>query len=225
MDSSACVASVVRKEKKKQGKDEVDRIKQAEKKKRRLEKALATSAAIRSELEKKKQKKIEEQKRLDEEGAAIAEAVALHVLLGEDTDESNQILLNKKQGLNVGLERRNVGLFMGGWRKALPQQSCARYSVEGLGWFSNSNVSEYKWNNWHMGHFGSPQITERDVSFAGARLLGVGNGPGMLMNVCMERRGLCHDERGWGKEISVAAQAVSSLRIAEEVHAVNLSGK
>ena len=35
--------------------DELDRLKQAEKKKRRLEKALATSAAIISELEKKKQ--------------------------------------------------------------------------------------------------------------------------------------------------------------------------
>ena len=49
----AKVASAVRKGKKKQVKDELDRIKQAEKKKRRLEKALATSAAIRSELEKK----------------------------------------------------------------------------------------------------------------------------------------------------------------------------
>lgn len=77
----------VKKGKKKQVKDELDRIKQAEKKKRRLEKALATSAAIISELEKKKQKKKEEQERLDEEGAAIAEAVALQVLIGEDPDE------------------------------------------------------------------------------------------------------------------------------------------
>lgn len=80
--------SGVRKMKKKQVKDELDRIKQAEKKKRRLEKALATSAAIISELEKKKQKKKEEQQRLDEEGAAIAEAVALQVLIGEDSDDS-----------------------------------------------------------------------------------------------------------------------------------------
>lgn len=77
----------VRKMKKKQVKDELDRIKQAEKKKRRLEKALATSAAIISELEKKKQKKKEEQQRLDEEGAAIAEAVALQVLTDEDSDD------------------------------------------------------------------------------------------------------------------------------------------
>ncbi|KAL0341027.1 UNVERIFIED_CONTAM: hypothetical protein Sradi_4619500 [Sesamum radiatum] len=81
----AKITAGVRKAKKKPVKDELDRIKQAEKKKRRLEKALATSAAIRSELEKKKLKKKEEQERLDEEGAAIAEAVALHVLLGEDS--------------------------------------------------------------------------------------------------------------------------------------------
>ncbi|KAK9075351.1 hypothetical protein SSX86_003674 [Deinandra increscens subsp. villosa] len=80
--------SGVRKMKKKQVKDESDRIKQAEKKKRRLEKALATSAAIISELEKKKQMKKEEQQRLDEEGAAIAEAVALQVLIDEDSDDA-----------------------------------------------------------------------------------------------------------------------------------------
>ena len=59
MDKMECnkVQPVMRKVKKKQVKDELDRQKQAEKKKRRLEKALATSAAIISELEKKKQKK------------------------------------------------------------------------------------------------------------------------------------------------------------------------
>ncbi|KAM0039040.1 hypothetical protein Hdeb2414_s0012g00377471 [Helianthus debilis subsp. tardiflorus] len=80
--------SGVKKVKKKQVKDELDRIKQAEKKKRRLEKALATSAAIISELEKKKQREKEEQRRLDEEGAAIAEAVALQVLIGEDSNDA-----------------------------------------------------------------------------------------------------------------------------------------
>ncbi|XP_076896910.1 uncharacterized protein LOC143550056 [Bidens hawaiensis] len=80
--------SSVRKVKKKQVKDELDRIKQAEKKKRRLEKALAASAAIISELEKKNQKKKEEQQRLDDECAAIAEAVALQVLIGEESDKS-----------------------------------------------------------------------------------------------------------------------------------------
>ncbi|KAF3782197.1 hypothetical protein EJ110_NYTH34896 [Nymphaea thermarum] len=79
---------LMRKQRKKQVKDELDRLKLAEKKKRRLEKALAASAAIRSELEKKKQKKKEEQQRLDEEGAAIAEAVALHVLMEEKSEDS-----------------------------------------------------------------------------------------------------------------------------------------
>ncbi|TVU17885.1 hypothetical protein EJB05_33945, partial [Eragrostis curvula] len=93
-------SKVVKKGKKKQAKDELDRQKQAEKKRRRLEKALANSAAIISELEKKKQKKKEEQQRLDEEGAAIAEAVALHVLRGEDSDEPCHLMLNKHRKCN-----------------------------------------------------------------------------------------------------------------------------
>lgn len=73
-----------RKEKKKQAKEERDRLKQVEKKKRRLEKALATATAIRIELEKKKQRRKEEEQRLDAEGAALAEAVALQVLVEEE---------------------------------------------------------------------------------------------------------------------------------------------
>lgn len=73
-----------RKEKKKQAKEERDRLKQVEKKKRRLEKALATATAIRIELEKKKQRRKEEEQRLDAEGAALAEAVALQVLVDEE---------------------------------------------------------------------------------------------------------------------------------------------
>ncbi|CAM0948193.1 unnamed protein product [Alopecurus aequalis] len=93
---------VSKKGKKKQAKDELDRQKQAEKKRRRLEKALANSAAIISELEKKKQMKREEQERLDEEGASIAEAVALHVLIGEEdySDESRHLTLNKHRRCN-----------------------------------------------------------------------------------------------------------------------------
>lgn len=91
---------VLKKGKKKQAKDELDRQKQAEKKRRRLEKALANSAAIISELEKKKQKKKEEQQRLDDEGAAIAEAVALHVLIGEDSYEPCHLMLNKHRKCN-----------------------------------------------------------------------------------------------------------------------------
>ncbi|XVF53545.1 hypothetical protein PTKIN_Ptkin05aG0107500 [Pterospermum kingtungense] len=143
MDNKACnkVQPMVRKTKKKQVKDELDRIKQAEKKKRRLEKALATSAAIRSELEKKKQKKKEEQQRLDEEGAAIAEAVALHVLLGEDSDDSCKIMLNKEEGFDHWEYASNFDLFMGGGRACLPYQSHANCE----GWVSNAYRAGYKW--------------------------------------------------------------------------------
>ncbi|CAE6176937.1 unnamed protein product [Arabidopsis arenosa] len=132
MDHRVCkqVVQPVTSKVKKHGKDEFDRIKQAEKKKRRLEKALATSAAIRAELEKKKQKRLEEQQRLDEEGAAIAEAVALHVLLGEDSDDASQGKLGDEKCFTMDLfrdERTNY----------VPRQSCASYAVQGIGFVSN----------------------------------------------------------------------------------------
>ncbi|PKI63522.1 hypothetical protein CRG98_016189 [Punica granatum] len=125
----------VRKVKKKPGKDEMDRLKQAEKKKRRLEKALATSAAIRSELEKKKQKKKEEQQRLDEEGAAIAEAVALHVLLGEDSEDSHKIVLNKYKGSKPWDYPNHVNFVMGGRHTNSLYQSSPKCSLEGIEFF------------------------------------------------------------------------------------------
>jgi hypothetical protein len=165
---------VVRKPKKKQVKDELDRIKQAEKKKRRLEKALATSAAIRSELEKKKQKKKEEQQRLDEEGAAIAEAVALHVLLEEDSDDSCKLVLNNEKGFRPC---GNINLVMAGNRTCLPHQNHA-CALEGIGW-GNSD--------WPLSY---------------------------------EKASPYFEDRGWGTgELSaglIAAQAVSSLQIAED---------
>ncbi|XP_027365590.1 uncharacterized protein LOC113872320 [Abrus precatorius] len=118
----------MRKAKKKQVKDELDRLKQAEKKKRRLEKALATSAAIISELEKKKQKKKEEQQRLDEEGAAIAEAVALHVLLGEDSDDSCKVVINDS-GCKTWNYNHKLDLFMGGRRACIPHLEGGTWSV------------------------------------------------------------------------------------------------
>ncbi|AEE85091.1 unnamed protein product [Arabidopsis thaliana] len=142
MDHTVCkqVQPVVRKAKKKHGKDEFDRIKQAEKKKRRLEKALATSAAIRAELEKKKQKRLEEQQRLDEEGAAIAEAVALHVLLGEDSDDSSRVKFGEEKGFTMDLfrdERTNY----------VPRQSCASYAVQGIGFVSNGyGLGDSNWS-------------------------------------------------------------------------------
>lgn len=153
MDNMGCVQvpPVVRKGKKKQAKDELDRLKQAEKKKRRLEKALATSAAIRSELEKKKQRKIEEQQRLDEEGAAIAEAVALHVL-GEDSDDSCKIMLNNDQGFNPW-NQSNLGIYRGGWRGNSPHQGFAKYSVGSFGWTSEACASECKWNDFGISSY------------------------------------------------------------------------
>ena len=199
MDSMECpkVPHVVRKVKKKQVKDELDRLKQAEKKKRRLEKALATSAAIRSELEKKKQKKKEEQQRLDEEGAAIAEAVALNVLLGEDSDDSCKIMLNNNDGFKHWDCSSNLDLFMGGRRGVFPHQSLARCSLHGIGLVSNAYGSECQWNN-------------------------LGNGEWSVSSEPIARDFYApyFEEGGWETtEISaglLAAQAVSSLRIAED---------
>ncbi|KAJ4952840.1 hypothetical protein NE237_029672 [Protea cynaroides] len=184
--ASAQVPSIVRKGKKKQGKDEVDRQKQAEKKRRRLEKALATSAAIRSELEKKKQKKKEEQQRLDEEGAAIAEAVALHVLVGEDSEDSCKIRLKKDERFNHWDRASNRGLFMGGGRKTgLPHQGIP-------------NGPGCRWSDeWGIGCWSlSPGVFSRDIDapYFGERWQG-------------------KTEISAGL---IAAEAVSSLQIAED---------
>ncbi|KAM6586795.1 uncharacterized protein LOC115724976 [Cannabis sativa] len=200
MDNVACnkMQTVVRKVKKKQVKDELDRQKQAEKKKRRLEKALATSAAIISELEKKKQKKKEEQQRLDEEGAAIAEAVALHVLIGEDSDDSCKIVLNKDEEFNPWECSSSIDFFMGGRRTGLPCQDSSICSLEGIEWVSNGYRSGCKWgglgkSEWSFstGHYG------RDIHDS-----------------------FLEEEAGWGgtgfSADLIAAQAVSSLHIAEE---------
>ncbi|KAK9147423.1 hypothetical protein Scep_006180 [Stephania cephalantha] len=201
MDTTRCVQTppVVRKGKKKQAKDELDRLKQAEKKKRRLEKALATSAAIRTELEKKKQKKIEEQQRLDEEGAAIAEAVAMHVLLDEDSDESCKIVLKNDNGFNPWNRSGNIGLFMGARKAGILNQN-VKYSLEGVGWVSDSYGSGCKWNECGVGGLPlSPEIFRSEF------------------------RAPSFEEKYRGiSEISaglIAAQAVSSLQIAEDGHA------
>lgn len=193
------VQPVGRKGKKKQVKDEVDRMKQAEKKKRRLEKALATSAAIISELEKKKQKKKEEQQRLDEEGAAIAEAVALNVLLGEDSDDSCKIVLNKDEGFNSWDCPSNIDVFVDGRRAGFPYLDSAKHSLEGIGWVSGAYRSGCRWsglesNGWSLSS--GPFANDLPVTY--------------------------FEEAGWGTAgLSaglIAAQAVSSLQIAEDAH-------
>ncbi|OAY48351.1 uncharacterized protein LOC110618186 [Manihot esculenta] len=201
MDSIACnkVQPVVRKVKKKQVKGELDRLKQAEKKKRRLEKALATSAAIISELEKKKQKKKEEQQRLDEEGAAIAEAVALHVLLGEDSDDPCKIVLNEEDGFNTWHCAGSINLLMGEQRACLPHQDCLSHSHERVKWISNACGTGSEWSKMENGNWAfSCGSFRRDF-----------HAP-------------CLEDASWGTtEFSadvIAAQAVSSLQIAEDAH-------
>lgn len=197
MDSMAGnkVQPVVRKVKKKQVKGELDRLKQAEKKKRRLEKALATSAAIRSELEKKKQKKKEEQQRLDEEGAAIAEAVALHVLIGEDSEESCKIVLDKEEGFNPWDCAANIDLFMGKQRAYLPHPEHSRHSCGTIGLVSSDYGGGCNWT----------EMDNSDWSFSYEPL---------------GRNFHAPYNTGWGAtDFSaglIAAQAVSSLHIAED---------
>lgn len=197
MDTMACnKGQHVRKAKKKPVKDELDRLKQAEKKKRRLEKALATSAAIISELEKKKQKKKEEQQRLDEEGAAIAEAVALHVLIGEDSDDSCKVVIDDS-GCKTWNCNQNLGIFVGGESACFPHLDGSRWSFERVGWVSDAYRYGCKWGAAENGEWSfSSEPLEKNVHEP------------------------VYEGAGWGPASFsadlIAAQAVSSLQIAEE---------
>ncbi|CAN4085854.1 unnamed protein product [Withania somnifera] len=184
----AKVAPAVRKGKKKQVKDELDRIKQAEKRR----------AAIRSELEKKKQKKKEEQQRLDEQGAAIAEAVALQVLLGEDTDDSCKLLLKKEEGWNTWDLNSSFDFVVGRGRTVLPHQDFSTYSAEGTDWVSGASGYRCMSNEW-------------------------GNSEWMVSSEPWIRDDIDHqyfNEGNWEvARISpgfIAAQSLSSLQIAED---------
>nr|GMC61044.1 stress response protein NST1-like [Ipomoea batatas] len=147
----------VRKVNKKQVNDEMERMKQAEKKKRRLEKALATSAAIRSELEKKK-----EQQRLDEEGAALAEAVALHVLLGEDSEDQDGDILKDKRIIDPWDNSGKIEVLLGGRR----DKDLSKYPFEGAVAGSASGNLRYgcMWSHWgnNTNWIVSPQSLGRD---------------------------------------------------------------
>ncbi|KAL1531394.1 hypothetical protein AAHA92_31536 [Salvia divinorum] len=192
----AKVTAGVRKGKKKQVKDEIDRIKQVEKKKRRLEKALATSAAIRSELEKKKQKN-KEQERLDE-GAAIAEAVALHVLLGEDSDDSSKLMLEKDEGL-TSWDHANMDIIVGR-HSLVPYQDLPKCSLDNIGLVSDAHRYGRVWSHWSNSNLmvSSDHHFGRDIY------------PQYI------------SEQGWGSvglsAGHLAAQAVSSLKIADDAH-------
>nr|GLL20120.1 calponin homology domain-containing protein DDB_G0272472 [Ipomoea trifida] len=147
----------VRKVNKKQAEDEMERMKQAEKKKRRLEKALATSAAIRSELEKKK-----EQQRLDEEGAALAEAVALHVLLGEDSEDQDGDIVKDKRIIDPWDNSGKIEVLLGGRR----DKDLSKYPFEGAAAGSASGNLRYgcMWSHWgnNTNWIVSPQSLGRD---------------------------------------------------------------
>jgi len=181
---------VLKKGKKKQAKDELDRQKQAEKKRRRLEKALANSAAIISELEKKKQKKKEEQQRLDEEGAAIAEAVTLHVLIGEDSDEPCHLMLNKHR-------RCSHWDPSAGFEFTVDPQTADIYSSDGLICTSHAYAPKGRWADWGIGQPLPSWGEVRDLQVQGPYYQGTFhqsvNCPGFI-----------------------AAQAVSSLQIRED---------
>ncbi|KAK4797087.1 hypothetical protein SAY86_029413 [Trapa natans] len=151
-----------RKVKKKQGKEEMDRLKQAEKKKRRLEKALATSAAIRSELEKKKQKKKEEEQRLDEEGAAIAEAVALQVL-GNDSEDSYKVVPDQYVDSDLWGCPNHINCVIDCYgRSALPSYwGSPNYSLEGVRWIPGADGSGFRWD-------GSGMLPEPNIDAVGS---------------------------------------------------------
>ncbi|XP_042471390.1 uncharacterized protein LOC122053411 [Zingiber officinale] len=184
-----------KKGKKKQVKGELDRMKQAEKKRKRLEKALAASAAIRSELEKKKQKKLEEQQRLDEEGASIAEAVALHVL-GEDTDEPCHFAMNHSAWNNCWNYSGNIDLFMG-------YESSGKHCLD-LNQASSAYEPVWKCNRLQNQSVCPPQ------TYTKGRQLSPQEGTSQVTDFSV---GL------------LAAQAVSSLQIAEDPNCAQFSGQ
>ncbi|KAL5213226.1 hypothetical protein ABZP36_024073 [Zizania latifolia] len=134
---------VLKKGKKKHAKDELDRQKQAEKKRRRLEKALENSAAIISELEKKRQQKKEEQQWLDDEGAAIAEAVALHVLIDEDSEEPCHLMLNNLRICNHWEDFMGFGFTPG-------SQGLDAYPSGRPICASQDHVPQWRWSNWGL---------------------------------------------------------------------------
>ncbi|KAL6848476.1 hypothetical protein ACP4OV_021770 [Aristida adscensionis] len=177
---------VLKKGKKKQAKDELDRQKQAEKKRRRLEKALANSAAIISELEKKKQKKKEEQQRLDEEGAAIAEAVALHVLIGEDSDEPCHLMLNKHR-------RCNHWDASAGFEFTVDAQGTDIYPSDGLIRANHAYAPKGRWIDWGVGQPTWGEVRDFQAPYYEATFHQPVSCPGFM-----------------------AAQAVSSLQIRED---------
>uniref|UniRef100_A0A7I4CXF0 Uncharacterized protein n=1 Tax=Physcomitrium patens TaxID=3218 RepID=A0A7I4CXF0_PHYPA len=228
-----------RKEKKKQAKEERDRLKQAEKKKRRLEKALATAAAIRTELEKKKQRRKEEEQRLDEEGAALAEAVALQVLVDEESDGLGRLqvakegeLLNFRDGDDGGSssgdkvsDEKSMGPCLGVRRRETVQQN----GLKRHGSFKSSGDNdrsfereskEWKGREWEsLGETHS--VNARDDAGIDSELEDEEDTTWEVFSSA-EEKARASNERARRAEVAAglaAAQAVAALRIAEEARA------
>lgn len=213
-------------------------MKQVEKKKRRLEKALATAAAIRIELEKKKQKRKEEEQRLDEEGAALAEAVALQVLVGEDVDgleESigtfNEGFEGKDESVNLGsddkVEENGMSSSHGddlrtrGQSLELKQQICYVYTAAAEGKADNSGNGLYRgWElsmNYASGHVKRDKtgnMEESQLEKVNVSEWEVFDNPEHSLKASNERAKAAEVAAG-----VAAAQAVAALRIAEEARA------
>ncbi|CAM6124794.1 unnamed protein product [Calypogeia fissa] len=233
-----------RKEKKKQAKEERDRLKQAEKKKRRLEKALATAAAIRTELEKKKQRRKEEEQRLDEEGAALAEAVALQVLVDEDTDGVarfgvSRIGETKGSGeeddsramivVDKVEESGNVGPCLGvrrrenGQHNGLKRHGSFKYSGGAEISHRASHDREMEWNasEWDAVEQGAVSSSREDMGVEGELVEGEEGGTWEVYSTA-EEKARASNEKARAAEMAAglaAAQAVAALRIAEEARA------
>ncbi|KAK8478540.1 hypothetical protein V6N12_057992 [Hibiscus sabdariffa] len=147
---------------------------------------------VRKMREEEAEKK-EEQQRLDEDSAAIAEAVALHVLLGEDSSDSGEVMLNKEEGFNRWDCASNFNLFMGGGGACLPHQA-------------NTNRERMVTNAYR----------------GGCEWAAFGNGDwSFTYGACGRDVHASHFENGgWGNEgLSadlIAAQAVSALQIRED---------
>ncbi|XP_057856830.1 uncharacterized protein LOC131066147 [Cryptomeria japonica] len=240
--SSLPSISGTRKEKKKQVKDELDRHRQAEKKRRRLEKALATSAAICSEIRKKKQKEKEEQQRLDEEVAAIAEAVALHVLADEDSEEASEVVLHTNEKISlwqnpyVGLFPEtmmaadgNIQFYLGRQKNDLLYQNtlkcCGDKSCRGFESreeILGSRATQWQLSDWKVPYYRPVDRGIRNTEWNGREFV-VANGWSQLENICLvnQKRVAC-DEKERTAEVSAdlaAAQAVAALPIAKEAQA------
>lgn len=227
-----------RKEKKKQAKEERDRLKQAEKKKRRLEKALATAAAIRTELEKKKQRRKEEEQRLDEEGAALAEAVALQVLVDEESDGLGRLQVAIEGQIQAfrdgadggsssgdkGCDDKTVGPCLGVRRRETVQQNGLKRHGSFKSSGDNDRSFERESKEWKRREWETPG----DVLLRNAR-----DDAGLDSELedeettwevfsSAEEKARATNERARRAEAAAgvaAAQAVAALRIAEEARA------